>query len=180
MDSPHGSRPSTGSRLEDFAGEVLHVERGRAARSRVVDEPAHGYAAVLEDRGWIVARIEARSECGLRELVAAAFHLPVADLVRPMASQRVAAAAAALREFAHPVLESGARPPSRDRSLETDLHRLLLRLVQAAAADGVGVGLLVDDAGELCAADLATVAALSARAEEHRWPLQIVLAGLRT
>lgn len=167
---------------DDFVGEALRVEGGHGARTRVVDEPLDGYAATLEDRGWTVARVEARAGQGLRGLVVDALQLPVADLVRPRASGRVSTVVAAWRDFARPALDARAtgQAPSDELQLEEDLHGLLLTLVQAAAAQGVGVGLLIDNASGLSAADLATVVSLSARTESARWPLQIMLAGLHT
>ena len=170
------------SQRDDFAGEALRVEGGHGARTRVLDQPLDEYATILEDRGWIVARAEACDGQGLRELIVDALQLPVADLVRPHASARVATVVATWQDFARPVLEARAtgQAPSDELQLEEDLYELLLTLCQAAAAQGAGVGLLIDNACGLSAADLATVVSLSARTERVRWPLQIMLAGLHT
>lgn len=179
MDHAHAPRAVLSGPLEDLTNQICDVERGHGARARVVDEDLGGYAAVLEDRGWVVARIEPRAGQGLRELVVDALQLPVANLVRPGSSARVAAAERTLRAFAGPLATDHPRP-AQDPHLEEDLHGLLLVLVQAAALEGVALALLIENAGDLGATDLGVVVALAAQAESARWPLQVILAGLHT
>lgn len=171
------------SRLNDFTDQVHQSEQGRGARARILDGPLDEYAVVLEDRGWVVARLEPRAGQGLRELIVDALQLPVADLVRPNAPSRMAAATEALQRFARPVLDArstGTCPPGEDPHLEDDLHELLLTLVKAAAAEGVGIALLIEKANDLSTTSLGAIFTLTAGAQTASWPLHVILSGLRT
>lgn len=186
MDSWNPSLPADlRDRLEDWSDQVRQVERGCRGRARTIDDPLDEYAAITEDRGWIVARLEGRPDHGLRELFVDALQLPLADRARPSTSHRATAAAQAFRDFAGPVFDarvadrrSATKRGEADPQLERDLDELLLALVKAAVADGVGIAVLIERSSNLSTSDLSTIFSLARRIEARRWPLQVVLAGL--
>lgn len=107
----------------------------------------------------------------------------MANRVRPNAPSRVAAATGALQQFARPVLDArstGTCPPGEDPHLEDDLRELLLTLVKAAAAEGVGIALLIEQANDLSTTSLGAIFTLTAGAQTAGWPLHVILSGLRT
>jgi hypothetical protein len=62
--------------------------------------------------------------------------------------------------------------------LETDLRKLILDLSGAAEEEGVGLAILVDEAQDLAAGELATLCAIAHAAQQDDWPVAFAFAGL--
>ena len=62
--------------------------------------------------------------------------------------------------------------------LETDLKKILKDVSAAAAEDGAGLAILVDEAQDLHPEELTTLAVVSQAAAQDDWPVLIALAGL--
>ena len=147
------------------------------------------FAKVARRRDWIVAAVEAGAGKSLRELLGEALHGPLADLARPSAGRRLLKALKTAASFKASYDTSGAWNFGLDLSqvpgggadtgiLETDLAKLLRDVAEAAAEEGRGVALLVDEAQDLTIAELTALCSIVHAAGQQGWHLTLALAGL--
>jgi hypothetical protein len=141
-------------------------------------------------RGWIVAQIEAGSGKSLRELLGEALYVPLADLARSGSVKLLLKKALrTAMSFKASYDTTGAWSFGLDLRdaggggadtgiLDTDLRKLLGELAEAAAEDGVGVAILVDEAQDLEAAELTTLCTIAHAAAQDEWPALFAFAGL--
>ena len=90
------------------------------------------FRAVAEERGWIVAQIEAGSAKSLRESLADALHGPLAKLARPSAGRRLIQALQTALSFRASVNENGTWSFGLDLSqvpMEEEQTRAFLRWI---------------------------------------------------
>lgn len=173
------------------------VARGRTAQS-VVLYGLRGvgktvllstFARNAKNRGWITARIEAGSGRSLREGLGEALHGPLADLARPSAGRRLLGALKTMTSFKASYDASGTWSFGLDLSqasgggadtgrLDTDLAKLLGDLSNAAAEEGVGLAVLIDEAQDLTTEELTAICAAAHQAGQDEWPFLCALAGL--
>lgn len=142
-----------------------------------------------EDSGWIVGYAEAGTGKALRELLGEALQLPLADLARPNAGQKVLAALKTFVSFRASVNPDGvwsfgldldaARGGGADSgSLDLDLSKMARDVTAAAAEEGAGLALLIDEAQDLTAEELTALCSIAHMAAQRGWPLLMALAGL--
>lgn len=140
-------------------------------------------------RGWLIAKVEAGAGRSLRESVGEALHSPLADLVRPGAGVRLLRALKTAISFKASYDTAGTWNFGLDLSrasgggadtggLEADLGKLLRDVSEAAAEDGFGLALLVDEAQDLTTDELTAVCAITHVAGQDGWRLLVGLAGL--
>jgi hypothetical protein len=140
-------------------------------------------------RGWIVAQVEAGAGKSLRDALADALHAPLSDRARPSAGRRLLQGLKTALSFRASVDATGAWSFGLDLtdsagggadtgSLETDLAKLVRDLSAAAAEEGVGLAILIDEAQDLTADELTAVCATAHLAGQNAWPCLFALAGL--
>jgi hypothetical protein len=138
---------------------------------------------------WIVARVEAGAGKSLRDALADALHATLARLARPSATSRMLTALKTLLSFKASYETTGGWSFGLDLSesfgggagtgaLEADLTNLVRDLVGAAAEQGVGVAILIDEAQDLTNDELTAVCATAHLASQEEWPFLLALAGL--
>ncbi len=147
------------------------------------------FAQMARDCGWLTAQIEGKSGYSVRDMVGEAFHDTLVDLARPGVGQRVLKALKTAISFKasydstgqwnfgvdlHDALGGGADTGV----LESDLGKLLRDLSEAAAEQGVGVALLIDEAQELSEDELIALCAIVHGAAQRQNRLVLALAGL--
>lgn len=142
-----------------------------------------------EGRGWITAKMEAGSGKDLRQGLGEALYGPLSDLVRPNAGTRLLKALRTAASFKASYDSAGTWSFGLDLTnvagggadsgvLETDLTKLIKDLSAAAASDGVGLAILIDEAQDLTTGELTALCAVVHEASQENWPLLVALAGL--
>lgn len=141
------------------------------------------------NRSWIAAQVEAGAGKSLREALGEALHAPLVDLVRPSAGRRLLKGLKTALSFKASYDTGGTWTFGLDLAetagggadtgmLETDLHKLALDLSEAAQEEGVGLAILIDEAQDLTAEDLAAVCSVAHVAGQRGWACLFALAGL--
>lgn len=141
-----------------------------------------------EEAGWIVGFCEAGATKSLRDMLAEALQLPLADLARPDAGQKVLAALRTFLSFNASVTSDGtwtfgldldpATGGANSGTLDLDLTKVVRDISAAAAENNTGLALLIDEAQDLTPDELTALCAVVHQATQRRWPLLIALAGL--
>lgn len=182
---------------DQWTTQLARAEHGRPGRSSVLYGLRGVGKTVLlgklheeaEQREWVAGFIEAGTGKGLRELVSEAFQLPLLNLARPSASEKIKAALKTFVSFKASVDSTGTWTFGLDLdgadgggadsgALEMDLLRLILDLTTATREDGKGVALLIDEAQDLTNAEMATLCSLVHIANQRSLPFVVALAGL--
>lgn len=144
---------------------------------------------IARDRDWIVAQVEAGSGKSLRAALGEALHAPLADLARPSAGKRLLKGLKTALSFKASYDTSGAWNFGLDLTetagggadtgtLETDLHKLVRDLSEAANEEGVGLAILIDEAQDLTPDELTAVCSAAHVAGQQEWACLFALAGL--
>ncbi|HTW19973.1 MAG TPA: ATP-binding protein [Mycobacteriales bacterium] len=139
--------------------------------------------------GWITAQVEAGAGKPLRAALADALHAPLSDLARPSAGKRLLQGLKTALSFRASVdatgtwsfgldLTESAGGGADTGSFETDLTKLVRDLSAAAAEEGVGLAVLIDEAQDLTADELTAICATAHLASQNSWPCLFALAGL--
>ena len=147
------------------------------------------FAAMAEDRDWIVAQVEAGADKPLRQVLAEALHGPLADRVRPSAGRRLLRGLKTALSFRASYDAAGSWNFGLDLSetpgggadtgqLDVDLAKLVRDLALAAEEEGTGLAILVDEAQDLSTAELVALCSTAHQAGQQEWPVQFALAGL--
>lgn len=142
-----------------------------------------------EGKGWITGFAEAGTGKSLRELLSEALQLPLADLARPDASERVRSALKTFTSFQASVTPEGTWTFGLDLdathgshadsgSLDLDLSQIVREVSAAAGENGRGLALLIDEAQDLTSDELTAICSVMHMATQRRWPVLIALAGL--
>lgn len=145
--------------------------------------------AQAESRGWITAKVEAGAGRPLREMLGEALHAPLSDLARPSAGRRIMRALQTALSFKASYDSSGTWNFGLDLQgepgggadsgvLETDLGKLVRDLAAAAAEEGTGLALLIDEAQDLTKAEMTALCAVAHEASQRQWRFLVALAGL--
>lgn len=176
---------------------LQRLEAGRPARS-VVLQGLRGvgktvllgeFQRVAEGRDWLTGMVEAGAGLPLRTALAQALYPELARLARPSAGERIRRALRTFSSFTVTVDTAGTWSFGLDLSdepesaantgnLELDLTQFGRDLAAAAAENGTGLALLVDEAQDLTKHELTALCALAHQAGQRGWPLLIGLAGL--
>lgn len=197
-----GRRPAAfvgrDAQLQAWENGLKRIERGRDAQSLVLfglrgvgkTVLLSRCATLARDRGWLVAKVEARNGGGgLRQQVGDAFHDDLVDLLQPGVRKRVLRALKTALSFKASYdtagtwnfgldLDSASGGGTDTGRLEADLGKLLRDLSAAADDQAVGVALLVDEAQDLSSDELVAVRGAVHRAHQDGYRLLIALAGL--
>lgn len=163
---------------------VLYGLRGVGKTVLLVD--LHSTA---ERAGWIVGYAEAGAGKALREMLTEALQVPLADLARPSASQKIRTALKTFLSFNASVTSDGtwtfglnldddAGGGADSGALDRDLTKVVRDIASAAADEGGGLALLIDEAQDLTRAELTALCAIAHTASQRGWPILIALAGL--
>lgn len=147
------------------------------------------FARSAEERGWIVAQVEAGQSPGIRETIGEALHAPLAERARPGAGARLKTALRTALSFKASYDSTGSwnfglglgdpsSTPSSTGVLETDLTALVRDLAAGAAEGGGGLTILVDEAQDLSGEELSALCALAHVAGQRGWRFLLALAGL--
>lgn len=142
-----------------------------------------------EDRDWLTVQVEAGSGRGLRDMVGEGLYGPLTDLARPSAGARLLRALKTALSFKASYDTSGTWNFGIDLSeasggaadsgvLLTDLGKIVRDVSLAAGDDGVGLALLIDEAQDLTAEEITTLAAIMQSAATDDLPVLFALAGL--
>lgn len=180
-----------------WANALAQVAVGRGDRSMVLYGLRGVGKTVLltdlmssaEDAEWIVGYAEAGTDKSLRELLAEALQLPLADRARPHAAQKVLSALKTFASFRASVttegvwtfgldLDSVAGGGADSGTLDLDLSRVVRDLSAAAAEGGAGLALLIDEAQDLTTKELTALCSIAHMASQRGWPFLVALAGL--
>jgi hypothetical protein len=148
-----------------------------------------GFAKTADDRGWIVAQVEAGAGKSLREALGEALHGPLADLARPSAGKRLLRGLKTAMSFKASYDIGGtwnfgmdlAETPGGGADtgvLETDLAKLVRDVSGAAGEEKVGLAVLIDEAQDLSNDELVAVCSTAHVAGQNSWPALFALAGL--
>lgn len=140
-------------------------------------------------RDWIVAQIEAGSGQSLRELLGEALYEPLSDLSRPSAGKRLLRAFKTAASFKASYDTTGRWTFGIDLSeiggggadsgiLSTDLRKIVKDVSFAAAEEGAGLAVLIDESQDLERTELTTLAAIAHAAAQEGWPVLFAFAGL--
>ncbi|MGQ7296789.1 ATP-binding protein [Quadrisphaera sp. KR29] len=178
------------------------VERGRTAQPVVLyglrgvgkTVLLSSFRTAAAQRGWVVAQVEAGrgsagSPAGLRGAVGEALHAPLVDLARPSAGRRLLAALRTALSFKASYdtagtwnfgvdLDTAGGGGADTGVLEADLAKLVRDVSAGAAEEGRGMALLVDEAQDATAEELAALCAVTHAAGQQDWPVLVALAGL--
>ena len=196
-----GRRPAAlvgrDDQLAEWDVALQRVEGGRTAQPAVLyglrgvgkTVLLSEFAHKATERDWIVTRMEARSGTSLRASIGDALHGPLADLARPSAGKRLLRALKTMASFRASVDPSGAWSFGLDLSqvggggadtgvLEVDLTKVLHDVAAAAAEEGRGLAVLVDEAQDVAEAELAALCSAVHAASQDGWALTVGLAGL--
>lgn len=144
---------------------------------------------IARDRDWVAAQIEAGSGKSLRTSLGEALHAPLADLARPSAGKRLLKGLKTALSFKASYDTSGtwnfgldltetAGGGADTGTLETDLHKLVRDLSEAAQEEGVGLAILIDEAQDLTPDELTALCSVAHVAGQQEWACLIGLAGL--
>lgn len=144
--------------------------------------------STAEEAGWIVGFAEAGADKPLREMLAEALQLPLADLARPEAGHKVLSALRTFLSFKASVTSEGMWTFGLDLdpvaggadsgTLDLDLGKVVRDISAAAAESNTGLALLIDEAQDLTPAELIALCTVAHQATQRRWPVLIALAGL--
>jgi hypothetical protein len=140
-------------------------------------------------RDWIVAQIEAGTGKALRELLGEALYAPLSDLARPNAGRRLLKSLKTAVSFKASYDITGTWSFGVDLGeaggggantgiLDTDLKKLINDLADGAEEEGVGLAILVDEAQDLSAEELATLCTIAHAAAQDNWRVLFAFAGL--
>lgn len=200
--SPGAGRPPAALVGRDREREAWRVSLDRVDRGRTAQPVVlyglrgvgktvllSGFTATAQARDWIVAQVEAGTGKSLREALGEALHGPLADLSRPSAGQRLMKALKTALSFKASYDVNGTWNFGVDLSgtpgggadtgvLETDLGKLVNDLSAAAAEEGVGLAILIDEAQDLTAEELTAICSVAHRAGQNSWRCLFALAGL--
>jgi hypothetical protein len=171
-------------RLLPERGLILTGLRG-VGKTVLINE----FRGMAERRGWIVAKIEARSDVAFRRLAAQALNQAMrAALGKGKGRHLLQRALRVFKSFSLRTEPDGSFSvgidvePERGRAdtgdLETDLTELFVDVGEAAAELGVGMVLFVDEMQDLEGADLAGIAGACHETGQRSLPVAIVGAGL--
>lgn len=138
---------------------------------------------------WIVAQVEAGSDKSLRELLGEALYAPLSDLARPGAGRRLLKSLKTALSFKASYDATGtwafgvdlAGSPGGGANtgiLNTDLKKLINDLADGSEEQGVGLAILVDEAQDLSAEELATLCTTAHAAGQDNWRVLFAFAGL--
>lgn len=163
---------------------VLYGLRGVGKTVLLVD-----LQTTAEDAGWIVGYAEAGAGKSLREMLADALQLPLADLARPSAGQKIRTALKTFLSFNASVTSEGtwafgldldgdAGGGADSGALDLDLSKVVRDVAAAAADEGVGLALLIDEAQDLSVEELTALCSIAHMVSQRGWPVLIALAGL--
>lgn len=148
------------------------------------------FFTTARDRDWIVAQVEAGAGRSLREALGEALHAPLTDLARPSAGRRLLKGlktalsfkasydTGGTWSFGLDLTETAGGGGADTGMFETDLHKLVLDLSEAAKEEGVGLAILIDEAQDLTPEELTAVCAVAHVAGQRSWPCIVGLAGL--
>jgi hypothetical protein len=199
--------PGAGVRPPELAGRASELDRfdvllgrleaGRSDRGIVLTGLRgvgktvllNEFRARCEQRGWIVAKVEAGGGRAFRRLVSQSLNQALRSATgRYGIGPKLRAAIAAFKAFTLRVAPDGSLAlgldvdPRSGRAdtgdLELDLTELVIDLAGSASDLGVGVIVLVDEMQDLDGAELAAVAAASHEAGQRGLPFVVVAAGL--
>lgn len=200
--SPGAGRPPVALVGRDRQRRSWHVALERIERSRGAQPVVLyglrgvGKTVLLNDfakearrRGWVVAVVEAGVGKSLRQLLGEALHGPLADLARPSAGSRLLRALKTATSFKASYDSTGAWSFGLDLSdvsgggadtgvLETDLTKVLRDVAAAAAEEGGGLAVLIDEAQDLSTDELTALCSCVHVAGQEGWHLTAALAGL--
>lgn len=140
-------------------------------------------------RGWIVAQVEAGTGKSLRALLGEALYAPLADLAKPSAGLRLLKGLKTALSFKASYDLTGTWNFGLDLSeasgggadtglLDTDLKKLVSDLAAAAAEEGVGLGILIDEAQDLSLEELVSLCTIAHAAAQDNWRVLFAFAGL--
>lgn len=147
------------------------------------------FARQARSAGWITAKIEAGIGKSLRSSLGEALHAPLTDMARPGAGTRLLRALKTALSFKASYdstgtwnfgLDLSGQPAggADSGSLEADLGKVLRDISAAAAEEGVGLALLIDEAQDLTSDELTALCSVVHAAGQDGWPLLVALAGL--
>ncbi len=147
------------------------------------------FARMAREREWIVAQVEAKSQKSMRDMVGEALHDDLVDLARPGVGKRVLKALKTALSFKASYDAAGTWNFGLDLNeapgggadtgtFESDLGKLLRDLSDAAADQGIGVALLVDEAQDLPNDELIALCTVVHAANQRQERLVVGLAGL--
>lgn len=147
------------------------------------------FARSARDASWIVASMEAGADQSLREGLGEALHGPLTDLARPAAGTRLLRALKTALSFKASYDSSGTWNFGLDLTdiggggadtgtFETDLRKLVHDVAAAAAEEGVGLAVLIDEAQDLRPEEITALCAIAHRAMQDDWAVLFALAGL--
>jgi hypothetical protein len=175
---------------------LQRVESGRSAQSVVLyglrgvgkTVLLNRLAADAEDRGWIVAQVEAGVDKSLRESLSEALQQPLTDLVKASMGSRVRRALKTATSF-----KAGYGPQgwtfgldlsaeegggADSGQIEFDLQRLVRDIAAVARHDQSGLAILIDEAQDLSREELRAICATAHLASQRGWSVLFGLAGL--
>jgi hypothetical protein len=146
------------------------------------------FAKTARGHDWIVAQFEAGTSKSLREALGEAVHGPLADLARPSAGRKLLKALKTARSFKASYDATGSWNFGVDLTekagggadtgvLETDLAKLVQDLSSGGRGRGSRLGILIDEAQDLSAAELVAICAAAHTAGQDSWPALFALAG---
>ena len=180
-----------------WATALARVTAGRGARSMVLYGLRGVGKTVLlvdlqttaEDAGWVVGYAEAGAGKSLREMLTDALQLPLADLARPSAGQKIRTALKTFLSFNASVTSEGtwtfgldldgdAGGGADSGALDLDLSKVVRDISSAAGDEGVGLALLIDEAQDLSTEELTALCSIAHMASQRNWPVLLALAGL--
>lgn len=173
------------------------VELGRSAQPVVLyGLRGVGKTVLLSDfrrtavnREWIVAQVEAGADRTLREALGEALHDPLADLARPSAGRRLLQALKTALSFKASYDTAGTWNFGVDLSevagggadtgtIETDLRKVVRDVAAAAAEEGRGLAILIDETQDLRADEITALCAIAHAAAQDDWAVLFAFAGL--
>ena len=176
---------------------IERIRRGRFAKSVIlVGLRGVGKTVLLtqlrhdaQQREWVVVQVEGGTGRALRELLGEGLYDPLTELRRPSPGRRLLRAIATALSFKASYDHTGTWTFGMDLSgvpsggadsgvLETDLKRVIRDVSLAAGEDGVGLAILIDEAQDLSADELTTLAVVAQAAAQDNWPVLFGLAGL--
>ena len=199
--------PGTGRKPSALVGRDGTLETWRVALQRAergkTDQPLvlYGLRGVgktvlltqlrhdAEERDWWVVQVEAGADVGLRDLLGEGLYEPLSDLVSEGLGKRTLRALKTALSFKASYDPSGTWTFGVDLSgtqgggadsgvLRTDLKKIIKDVSMAAGEQGVGLAVLIDEAQDLTADELTTLAMVAQAAAQDNWPVLFALAGL--
>ena len=145
---------------------------------------------MAEDRGWIVAQVEAGIGKGLRNMLTDGLHAPLVDMAKPRTGTRLLkglktastffrASMSAEGTWVFGVDLSDVSGGGADTGLlETDLTKLVIDLSEGAREQGAGLAILIDEAQDLTLDELTALCAIVHLASQRQLACVVALAGL--